>query len=42
MNNIYFVALHVLMCIMSSSAISNQGHLVRFDAILMHLIGSFI
>ncbi len=42
LNYIHFVALHVLMFTVSSFAISNQGHLVMFDAILMLLIGSLV
>ncbi len=38
LNNIHFIALHVLMCTMSSSAI--QGCLVKFNAIQLLLIGS--
>ncbi len=42
LNNIHFVALHVLICTVSSFAISNQGILVKFDALLMLLIGSVV
>ncbi len=42
LNNIYFVVLHVLMCTTPSFVISSRGLLVKFDAILMLLIGSLI
>ncbi len=42
LNNILFVALHVLMCTVPSFAISSQGRLVKFDAVLMLLIGCLI
>ncbi len=42
LNNIHFVASHVLMCTMPSFAISSQGRLVKFDAILMILIGCLV
>ncbi len=42
LNNIHFVALHVLLHTMSSFAVSSQGCLVKFDAILMLLIGSLV
>ncbi len=42
LNNTHFVALHVLMCTMSSFTISSQGRSVKFDAILMLLIGSLV
>ncbi len=35
LNNIHFVALHVLMCTLPSYAISSQGLLVKCDAIQM-------
>ncbi len=42
LNNIHFVALHVLMCTMPSFFISSQCCLVKFDAILMLLIDSLV
>ncbi len=42
LNNIHLVALDVLMCATPSFAISSQGHLVKFDAILMLLFGSVV
>ncbi len=42
LNNIHFVDTHVLMCTMSSFAISSKECLVKFDAILMLLIGSLV
>ncbi len=39
LNNIHFAALHVLMYTMSSFTISSQGCLVKFEAVLMLLIG---
>ncbi len=42
LNNIHFVALHVFDVTVSSFVISSQGHLVKFDAILMLLIGSLV
>ncbi len=39
LNNIYFVALHVLMCTVHSFVISSQGCSVKFDAALLLLIG---
>ncbi len=42
LNNIHFVALHVLMCTKPSFVISIQGFLVKFDAILMLLTGSLV
>ncbi len=38
LNNVHFVALHVLMGTISSFAISNQGRFIKFDAVLMVLI----
>ncbi len=42
LNNTHFVAVHVLMYTMSSFAISSQGCLVKFDAVLTLLIGSLV
>ncbi len=42
LNNIYFVALHVLMCTMPSFAISSQGCLIKFVPIVILLIGSLV
>ncbi len=42
MLNIHFVALHFLMCTVPSFVISSQGCLVKFDGILMLLIGSLV
>ncbi len=42
MFNNHLVALHVLLCTMSSFAISSQEHLAKFDDILMLLIGSLV
>ncbi len=42
LNNVHFVALHVLMCTMSSFAISSQGRFMKFDAVLKLLIGSCV
>ncbi len=39
LNNIHFVALHILMSTVFPFAISSQGRLVKFDAILILLIG---
>ncbi len=40
LNNIHFVALHVLMSTVPSFAISSQGRFIKLDATLMLLIGS--
>ncbi len=42
LNNINFADLHVLMSTTPSLAISSQDSLVKFDAILMVLIGSLV
>ncbi len=42
MNNINLVALHVSDVHKSSFTMSSQRHLVKFDAILMLLIGSLV
>ncbi len=42
LNNIHFVALYALKCTMPSFVISSQGRLVKSDAVLMLLIGSFV
>ncbi len=42
LNNIHFVALHVLMSTMPSSAVSSQGCLAKFYDILMVLIDSHV
>ncbi len=42
MYNIHFAALHVLMCTVSSFAISSQSCLVKSDAALVLLIGSLV
>ncbi len=42
LNNIHFVALHVLMSTMASFAMFNQGHLVKFDAFLKLLIDCLV
>ncbi len=42
LNNIHFIALHVVMYTMLSFDISSQGRLVKFDPILMLLIGSLV
>ncbi len=42
LNDIHFAALHVLMCTMPSFAISSQGCFIKFDAVLMLLIGSLV
>ncbi len=42
MNNINLVALHVSDVHKSSFTMSSQGCLVKFDAILMLLIGSLV
>ncbi len=41
LNNIYFVALHVFDTV-PCFVISSQGRLVKFDAVLMLLIGSLV
>ncbi len=40
LNNIHFVALHVLMCTVSSFAVFIQDSVIKFDATLMLVIGS--
>ncbi len=43
LNNIDFVAVHVFVrCTKPSLAISSQGRLVKFDSILMLLIGFLV
>ncbi len=42
LNNIYLVALHVLMCTVSSLVISSRGCSVKFDFIQMLFIGSLV